>query len=1250
MEALEPSGFDDSVTFPTGADIDLIREAITFRHRDMSCFGPQHLQELLLAFQYLLCSTAWEPRIYSLAALLSIPLIGSALAAEQLITDIIDRDVAHELSDLCGRDINEVKALQDSLIFTPCKSISLLKADRKEDILGPSPIVDKALDFWRTFLSCPPLRKAFESAHNFGFPYTNTDLLSLQSDAPVCRIVDTLLRPILFHLWECLYGRFSGSVKTRKFRPSITKCGNGQMFDEYMAQNKNIPMLYFFIRNPRRECYLSAASRTPSLKTKFPRGTPVSDFLVASAAHLLLASPAKPMPILPQSILISASASSALGLSALGSSGGPDSAPVAPLAPPVVPVPGAPTVLVSSSALAPLSTGANSALGPPTLGSSGGSRSAPVAPGTPVDDSVTVAPTVLVSSPALAHAVEAMPSSSPSSLISASPASDSSVRNNPSSLSSSSLGPLSISLNSLVPDCLRTSCPLNIASSARMASGQYNALIGEIFSLRILGIFENNMFPAVAMAFLSAVTDGVVTVEELGSFVTRLLSSLQSAQISSKLVPILSDGMVDNIKLSRLEGSADGGCGPDVILLHPALRGIYRTLGRQTSTKLIRHVTYSLVEFVTGRRTATGYPTLTDRHGFDPSISETLEAGYREIDGYISPSFLSVMSYITGASCSIIIPTPERGGIVFGLASVASGDANTTRAITKAWSGNRHPIIHNTVVQTANPRSGMGHFFAIGACLDALGAPPEGAHLYPSQVCDSFLSKVVAQMADAPNTGNLPIYYAINYGSSYRQSTERISHTEMFPRLPVGPVLPKRVSFSTAVGAKVARAPRPRSQTPKEPIAALAEESSINVLNFNKSDPSVLRRFLRHFNIKTDNLHISIPTSKLGTGMQRTAVISFPDKKCRESFLEQFRTCATDNIIGYRLNVSPERPSVKSSSYDPRNSFNIHRDRDDLHLTPKALAQVLENLPLNRALMKPREQQQVALRIRTQARVLRSSTPDSRVDLLLLPDLALALRIHRLLLAASTRGGQSPLSRHGFHLSQLLSPPEAIDPAWHLPRKPWLPRSPGLNNTSDASPRGQSPTSSGVSSTRRDRPISIIKRSDPGHPEFSLPSPSGSVTGSRFAVFQTLEDDSPTEHDSTYSPDVSPSPSPQPSSRAVEQGVATTDMATVVSSPESLNTKDSCSCRGSSDTSATVVSSPVLERSLDSMIRRKLRPPAGSRQSDLDRMAFDVVAIAQRSWPKVPLDSNESPESPSDGSESSSFLQFLRHVTEYFRA
>ncbi len=85
------------------------------------------------------------------------------------------------------------------------------------------------------------------------------------------------------------------------------------------------------------------------------------------------------------------------------------------------------------------------------------------------------------------------------------------------------------------------------------------------------------------------------------------------------------------------------------------------TLGRQTSTKLIRHVTLSLVEFITGRRTAADYPTATEAHGFDPSVSELLDTEFRKVDGSISPSFLSVMSYIVGASCSIIIPTPERG-------------------------------------------------------------------------------------------------------------------------------------------------------------------------------------------------------------------------------------------------------------------------------------------------------------------------------------------------------------------------------------------------------------------------------------------------------------------------------------------------------------------------------------------------------------------------------------------------------------
>ena len=105
------------------------------------------------------------------------------------------------------------------------------------------------------------------------------------------------------------------------------------------------------------------------------------------------------------------------------------------------------------------------------------------------------------------------------------------------------------------------------------------------------------------------------------------------------------------------------------------------TLGRQTSTKLIRHVTLSLVECITGRRTAADYPTATEAHGFDPSVSELLDTEFRKVDGSISPSFLSVMSYIVGASCSIIIPTPERGESVFGLASVGDRDSATSRTI-----------------------------------------------------------------------------------------------------------------------------------------------------------------------------------------------------------------------------------------------------------------------------------------------------------------------------------------------------------------------------------------------------------------------------------------------------------------------------------------------------------------------------------------------------------------------------------------
>jgi hypothetical protein len=193
---------------------------------------------------------------------------------------------------------------------------------------------------------------------------------------------------------------------------------------------------------------------------------------------------------------------------------------------------------------------------------------------------------------------------------------------------------------------------------------QYKDLIRKIFALQVLGIYEKHIFPLVAMAFLSSVADGVVTINELSSFVTRLLSSLQGVQTSSKSLPSMSDQMVDDIMLSKLEGSADGGCGPDVILLHPALCGIYKVLGRQTSIKLIRHVTLSLMEFITGRRTAADYPTATEAHGFDPSVSELLDTEFRKVDGFISPSFLSVMSYmILHCRCFLLDNHPTAEGL-----------------------------------------------------------------------------------------------------------------------------------------------------------------------------------------------------------------------------------------------------------------------------------------------------------------------------------------------------------------------------------------------------------------------------------------------------------------------------------------------------------------------------------------------------------------------------------------------------------
>jgi hypothetical protein len=1001
METVESREADYSLTFPAGSDD--IRRGITSRYRDVSYFGPLHLQELILCFQFYLCSNVWDPRVYSLAALFCIPLIGSALAADQLLYEIIDKDTAHALSDLYGGDVDKVRAALDSLISTPCSLTSLLDANRKDEILGRAPIVERALIFWRRFFSCQPLAAAFaHGSAQLGSPFTVETLLSLQSDAPICRLVDTLLRPILLHLWECLHGLESQRLATRRHKPSIRKSLHGSMLEAFKAAGGKIPVIFFFTRDPRRQAFLDAGNRIPSLISRFPDGTPASAFLIQQSTHLL-SSPVKAMGSLKSPI--SANAAAALGLADQ-----PDDR---------VDAPEASTTESGASALSGATVALSTGL---SLASSSSSSSSSLD-------------------------LSSLSLSSSSSNSSAAP----------------SLGAPGSLFSYFVPDS--DFLPLNFAPPVEIAAAQHEELITAIFALQGLHIFEKHMFPAVAMAYLSAATDGVVTVAELTYFVTRLLSSLKEAKASSQSAPPLSDDMVDHVTFTRLEGSADGGCGPDVVLLHPALRAIYKHLGRSTSTKLIRHVTYSLVEFVTGRRTAKDFPTATDEHGFAPLIDdELLVPAFHKEHCFISTSFFSVMSYVVGASCSIVIPTPERGGVAISVASVSDGNAATSKAMGKAWSGSRYPIIHSTVVQTRSARlnNGNGHFYAIGAGLDALNAPPEGAHLYPSQLCDAFLSKVV-QLIDASANHPLPIYYAVDFGTSFRQSKERIAHDEMFPArasssvpASAGPAMSKpQVSFSASVGAntragsRISECPEPsssrRAETPVE-HAPLPGESSISILNFNKSDTGVLKRFLQHFKIKTDRLHISLSNEKVGDVVQRSAIITFPDSETRGSFLDQYRACASEHIIGYRLNISPERSGVKSSSYDHRNAFNIHRSVEGARLTPNDLAAVLESLHLNKALMKPREQQQVANRVRTQARILHGSTPGSKVDLLLLPDLALALRIHRLLLAASTRGGPSPLSSHGFHLSQLLSPPETVDSAWHLPRKPWLPRSPGSSS------------------------------------------------------------------------------------------------------------------------------------------------------------------------------------------------------------
>ena len=191
-------------------------------------------------------------------------------------------------------------------------------------------------------------------------------------------------------------------------------------------------------------------------------------------------------------------------------------------------------------------------------------------------------------------------------------------------------------------------------------------------------------------------------------------------------------------------------------------------------------------------------------------------------------------------------------------------------------------------------------------------------------------------------------------------------------------------------------------------------------------------------------------------------------------------------------------------------------------------------------------------------------------------------------------------------------------------------------------------------------PISVIKRSDPAHPGLSrLSSVSAMAGGSRFSGLSVQEDDSVAEsvteqespspaESSPAQPQGGPPPSPPPGPvLAVDQGDGTPLTAVSTSAASgSLNAVEGNSHQASPATSTSGGSQPAVSPDLDSLMRRKPRPPAGSRQSDLEQMAVDVVAMALQSWPRgvsAPVDANGQ-----SSQSSGSFLQFLRHVTEYF--
>ena len=358
--------------------------------------------------------------------------------------------------------------------------------------------------------------------------------------------------------------------------------------------------------------------------------------------------------------------------------------------------------------------------------------------------------------------------------------------------------------------------------------------------------------------------------------------------------------------------------------------------------------------------------------------------------------------------------------------------------------------------------------------------------------------------------------------------------------------------------------------------------------------------------------------------------ITFPDADSRVAFLKQFDAMGKLRSIGIRLNLdSAPRPELKGY-YDPRNAFVLERTDADYRMTPDLLATALGSLVLNKGLMSPTEQARVVAKVRTQFRVQRGSAPGSNTDLVCSPDTALTLRVHRLVLAATTPGERSPLLKLGFTLRQLLAAaPEHMDRSWNSPpRKPWV----RLRQQRGGQPRAPAESEGVIPPTapRIPKVIIIEKQAAAAAEE----SPAVASAHGRRVEWVSV----------AVSPPLIPHPSP--SSAAASPLAGSSDGSIITESP--LSPASFKGVGHSPESSRGVTPVPPSDKLDDiySLLRSKPRKPAGTRALDLDVLAFGVVKIVQQHWP-----TDTGPPGCTSGTDSgggSSFLRFLRQLMEFF--